>query len=83
MMYKKNRGVSPGSGKTQCSSIGQNQNREVGRGRWKNRGTEEGLWDFQGVGSQKRGNHLKCKLKNISSKNNTFILQIKFNIPNS
>ena len=29
MIYKNKGGVSPGSGKTQCSSIGQNQNREV------------------------------------------------------
>ena len=28
MRYKKNGGVAPGSGKTQCSSIGQNQNNE-------------------------------------------------------
>ena len=32
MRYKKNGGVVPFSGKTQCSSIGQNQNREMGRG---------------------------------------------------
>ena len=61
MMSKKNRGVAPGYGKTQCSSIGQYQNREVGRGGWGNRGKEEGLWDFRGVGSQERGNHLKWK----------------------
>ena len=46
MRYKKNGGVAPGSGKTQCSSIGQNQNREVGRGGWENRGREEGLWEW-------------------------------------
>ena len=61
MRSKKNGGVAPGYGKTQCSSIGQNQNREVGRGGWGNRVRKEGLWDFQGVGRQKRGNHLKCK----------------------
>ena len=53
--------MAPGSGKTQGSSIGEYQNREVGRSKWGNRGGEEGLWDFWGVGSQKRGNHLKCK----------------------
>ena len=61
MMSKKNGGVAPGSGKTQCKSIGEFQNREMGRGGWKNRETEEGLWDLQRVGTQKRGNHLKCK----------------------
>ena len=60
MMFKKNGGVAPGSGKTQCKSIGEFQNREVGRGGW-NRGTEEGLWDLRGVGTQKRRNHLQCK----------------------
>ena len=55
MMYKKNGGVAPGSGKTQCSSIGQNQNREVGRSEWENRGREEGLWDFQGMGGPEKG----------------------------
>ena len=42
MRYKNNEGVAPGSGKTQCSSIKQNQNREVGRGGWENRGREGG-----------------------------------------
>ena len=28
---------------------------EVGRGRWLNRGREEGFWDFGGVGNQKNG----------------------------
>ena len=56
MMSKKNVGVAPGSGKTQCKSIGEIQNREVG---WKYRGTEEGLWDSQRVGTQKGGNHLQ------------------------
>ena len=60
MMYKKNGGVAPGSGKTQCSSIGQIQNRELGRG-GSGSGRKGGLCDFQGVGDQKRGNHLKCK----------------------
>ena len=48
-------------GKTQCKGIGEFLNREVGRGGWKNRGTEEGLWDLRGVGAQKRENHLQCK----------------------
>ena len=61
MMSKKNGGVAPGYGKTQCNSIGQYQDREVGRGGWENRGREEGLWDFQGVRGQKMENHLKCK----------------------
>ena len=61
MMSKKNEGVAPGSGKTQCKSIGEFQNREVERGGWKNRGMEEGLWDLLGVGTQKRRNHLQCK----------------------
>ena len=61
MRYKKNGGVAPGSGKTQSSSIRQNQNREVGNDGWENRGREVGLCDFRGVGDQKRGNHLKCK----------------------
>ena len=60
-MSKKNGGVVPGSGKAQCSIVGEYQNREEGRGGLGNRGREEGLWDFRGVGSQKRGNHLKCK----------------------
>ena len=61
MMSKKNREVAPGSGKTQCSSVGEFQNREARRGGWRNRGREEGLWDLRGVGTQKRGNNLKRK----------------------
>ena len=41
-MFKRNRGVVTGSGKTQCSSIGENQNREVGRVGWGERGRENG-----------------------------------------
>ena len=63
MRSKKNGGVASGSVKTPCKSIGEFQNREVGRDRWRNRGREEGLWDLFGVGTQKRGNHLKCKYK--------------------
>ena len=58
---QKNGGVAPGSGKAQCSSIGDYQDREVERGGWGNTGKEEGLWDLRVVGTQKRGNHLKCK----------------------
>ena len=61
MMPKKNEGVAPGPGKAQCSSVGEYQDREMGRGGLGNRRMAEGLWDFQGVGIQKRGNHLKCK----------------------
>ena len=38
--------MAPGSGRIQCSSIGEYQNRVVGRGGWGNREREEGLWDF-------------------------------------
>ena len=58
MMYKKNGGVAPCSGKAQCSSIRdissiQYQKREVGRGGWENRGREEGLWDLGEWGARK------------------------------
>ena len=46
--------MAPGSGKTQCKSIGEFQNREAGRGRWRNRGREEGLWDL-GSGDPEKG----------------------------
>ena len=61
MMPKKKEGVAPGPGQAQCSSVGEYQDREVGRGGLGNRGREEGLWDFQGEGIQERENHLKCK----------------------
>ena len=61
MMSKKKEGVAPGSGKAQFISAGQYQNREVGMVGAGNSGKEESLWVFQGVGSQERGNHLKCK----------------------
>ena len=62
MMPKKKEGVAPGPGprKAQCSSVGEYQDREVGRGGLGNRGREKGLWDFQG-GDPGKGNHLKCK----------------------
>ena len=37
MMSKKNGGVAPVSGKTQCSSIGEYKNRDMGKRRWGNR----------------------------------------------
>ena len=55
MMSKKNGGVAPGSGKTQCSSIGQSQNREVGRGGWGNRGEKRGLMGLLGSGETGKG----------------------------
>ena len=53
MMSKKKEGVAPGPGKAQCSSVGEYQDREVGRGWLGNRGREEGLWDFPEWGSRK------------------------------
>ena len=55
MMSKKNGGVAPGSGMTQYSSIGEYQNREVGRSGWGDRGKKEGLWDFRGSGEPEKG----------------------------
>ena len=55
MRYKKNGGMAPGSGKTHCSSIGQNKNWEVGRGGWENRRREGGLCDFQGSRGPEKG----------------------------
>ena len=55
MRYKKNRGVAPGSGKTECSSIGQNQNREVGWGGWENRGVGKGTYGTFGVWGTRKG----------------------------
>ena len=55
MMYKKNGGVAPGSGKTQCSSIGQNQNREERRGGRKKRGKGRGLMGLWGSGVPEKG----------------------------
>ena len=53
MRYKKNGGVAPGFGKTQCSSIRQNQNREVGRGGWENRGRKGAYVTFGEWGTRK------------------------------
>ena len=61
MMPKKKEGVAPSPGKAQYSSVGDYQDREVGRGGLGNRGREEGLWNFWGGGVKERENHLKCK----------------------
>ena len=53
MRYKKNGGTAPGSGKTQCSSIRQNQNREVGRGVWENGGGKGADGTFAEWGTRK------------------------------
>ena len=45
MMYKKTEEW-PGSRKTQCISIGQNQNKEVGRGGWENGGRKRAYGTF-------------------------------------
>ena len=55
MMSKKNGRVPLGSGKTQCSIIGEYQNREVGRVRWGNRGEGRGLMGLSGSGKPERG----------------------------
>ena len=55
MRYKNYGGVAPGSGKTQCSSIGQNQNKEVGRGRWGDQGEGRGLKGLSGSGRPEKG----------------------------
>ena len=52
-MSKKKEGVAPGSGKAQCSSVGQYRNRELGMGGWGNREREEDLWDFRECGTRK------------------------------
>ena len=68
MMSKRNGGVAPGSGKTQCKGIGEFLNREVERVGWKNRGTEEGLWDLWEVGPRKGKIICNLNKKNISKK---------------
>ena len=55
MRYKKNGGVAPSSGKTQCSSIKQNQNREVGRGGREKRREGRGLMRLSGSGEPEKG----------------------------
>ena len=61
MMPKKKEGVAPGPGKAQGSSVGEYQDREVGRGWLGKRGREEDLWDFRGGEIQERRNHLIFK----------------------
>ena len=46
--------MAPGPGKAQCSSVGEYEDREVGRDGLGNWGMEEGLWDFRGGGIQER-----------------------------
>ena len=60
---RKKEGEDPGSdpGKALCSSVGECQDREVGRGGLGNREREEDLRDLRGGGIQERENHLKCK----------------------
>ena len=53
MRYKKKGGVAPGSGKTQWNSIRQNQNGEVGRGGWEDRGREGAYGTFREWGARK------------------------------
>ena len=55
MMPKKKEEAAPGSGKAQCSSVEEYQDREAGRDGLGNRGREEGLWDFQGGGNPGKG----------------------------
>ena len=55
MMYKKKGGVAPGSGKAQCSSIGQYQNWEVRRCGWGNRGEGRGLMELSGSRGPEKG----------------------------
>ena len=55
MMPKKNGGVAPGSGKTQCSNVGQYQNREVGGVRLGEQGEGKGLMGLLGSGEPEKG----------------------------
>ena len=56
MMPKKKEGEASSPGKAQCSSVGEYQNREAGRGGLENRGREEGLWDFREGGDPGKQN---------------------------
>ena len=55
MLPKKKEGEGPGPGKAQCSSVGEYQDREAGRGGLGNSGREEGLWGFWGGGQSWKG----------------------------
>ena len=46
MMSDKKEEVEPGSGKAQCISVEEYQNRELGSGGWRNRGREKSIWDL-------------------------------------
>ena len=64
MMSKKKEGVAPGSRKAQCSSIGQYQNRGVGKGRWGNR-EGRGLMGLLRSRESEKANSFEMKIKNI------------------
>ena len=53
MRYKKNGEVAPGSGKSQCSSISQNQNKEVGSGDGRTGGGKGAYMTFREWGTRK------------------------------
>ena len=55
MMSKKNRGVAPGSGKTQYNSIEEYHKRGAGRGRWRNGEGGRGLMGLVGSGNPEKG----------------------------
>ena len=61
MRYTKNGGVAPGSGKTQCSSIGQKPEQGSGKGWMGEQREGRGLMGLSGSEGPERGNHLKCK----------------------
>ena len=63
MMSKKKDGVAPDSGKAQCNSVGEYQERQVGKGGWENGGGKRAYrtWGFRRGGFQERGSHLKYK----------------------
>ena len=54
MMSKKKQGVAPGPGKAQCSSVGDYQDREVGRVDWGTGGGKRAYGTFGEGGSWKR-----------------------------
>ena len=56
MMPKNKEGEAPGSGKTQCSSVGDYQDREVGRVDWGTGGGKRAYGTFGEGGSWKREN---------------------------
>ena len=58
-MPKKMEEEVPGSGKAQCSSVGEYQDREMGRGWLGNRGREEGLGTMDELGYLKEGLEMK------------------------